>query len=161
MKSIRTALLTSALIAGFAGLAMAETIQTDKPRSARMEKMHEYKAKRQNAHLLDLKTQLNLQEAQNGAWAQYKQAMARPQHTTRPSRTAMANMTTPERLKQMQSMTAVKNEHMQKRVASTQALYDSLTTDQQKVFDKATAPNSKKGMHGMGHQKGHGFGERG
>lgn len=160
MKLIRTALLTTALIASFAGLAMAETHQTDKPRSARMEKMHEYKSKRQSTHLTDLKAQLNLQDAQNGAWIQYEQAMALPQHERRPSRTTMAEMTTPERLKQMQSMAAVKNDHMQKRMVGEQALHNSLSADQQKVFDKATARNTKRGMHSMGHQKGDGYSDR-
>lgn len=160
MKSIRTTLLTTALIASFAGLAMAETHQTDKPRSARMEKMHEYKSKRQSAHLTDLKARLNLQDAQSGAWVQYEQTMSLPQHEIRLSRTAMADMTTPERMTQMQNLSLAQNEHMQKRMAGTMALYNSLNADQQKVFDKATARSTKKDGHGMGHRKSDGHADR-
>ena len=159
MKSIRTTLIATALMAGLSGLALAQntTGPTDSPRAGHMEKMREHKAERHTQHLAELKSKLNLQAAQEPAWNSFTQSMQHPARMARPDRASFEKMTTPERLDQMQATKAQRDAHMQQRAESTKAFYASLSADQKQVFDKETARLMKgSGMHAMKHQGGHG-----
>jgi hypothetical protein len=75
----------------------------------------------------------------------------------RPERATFEQMTTPERLDQMQAMKAQRDAHMQQRTEATKVFYAMLNTDQKQVFDQETARMMKgSGMHAMKHQGGHG-----
>jgi periplasmic protein CpxP/Spy len=159
MKSIRTTLIATALMAGLTGLALAQntTAPTDSTRVGRMEKMREHKAERHTQHLTELKSKLNLQAAQEPAWNTFTQSMQHPTRMARPERATFEQMTTPERLDQMQAMKAQRDAHMQQRAEATKAFYATLNTDQKQVFDKETARMMKgSGMNAMKHQGGHG-----
>ena len=159
MKSIRTTLIATALMAGLTGLALAQntTAPTNTPRVGRMEEMREHKAERHTQHLTDLKSKLNLQAAQETAWNTFTQSMQHPARMARPERATFEQMTTPERLDQMQAMKAQRDAHMQQRAEATKAFYATLSADQKQVFDQETARLMKgSGMHAMKHQGGHG-----
>jgi hypothetical protein len=159
MKSIRTTLIATALMAGLTGLALAQNTSapTDGPRVGRIEKMREHKAERHTQQLTELKSKLNLQAAQEPAWNTFTQSMQHPARMVRPERATFEQMTTPERLDQMQAMKAQRDAHMQQRTEATNAFYATLNTDQKQVFDKETARMMKgSGMYAMKHQGGHG-----
>jgi hypothetical protein len=128
MKSIRTTLIATALMAGLTGLALAQntTAPADNARAGRMEKMREHKAERHTQHLTELKAKLNLQGAQEPAWSSFTQSLQHPAHTARPERASLEKMTTPERLDQMQAMKAQRDAHMQQRAEATKVFYASL-----------------------------------
>jgi hypothetical protein len=159
MKSIRTTLIATALMAGLTGLALAQNTSapTDGHRVGRMEKVREHKAERHAQHLTELKAKLNLQAAQEPAWNTFTQSMQHPARMARPERATFEQMTTPERLDQMQAMKAQRDAHMQQRAEATKVFYAMLNTDQKQVFDQETARMMKgSGMHAMKHQGGHG-----
>ena len=159
MKSIRTTLIATALMAGLTGLALAQntTAPADNARAGRMEKMREHKAERHTQHLAELKSKLNLQAAQEPAWNTFTQSMQHPARMARPERASLEKMTTPERLDMMQAMKAQRDAHMQQRADATKAFYAILSPDQKQVFDQETARMMKgSGMHATKHQGGHG-----
>ncbi len=116
-------------------------------------KMQAYKAKRQ----ADLKAQLKLTPAQEGAWTAYTASTQRPAYA-RPSaeqRAEFAKLTTPERIDKMR---ALRNQRMtemsaamDKRDEATKTFYAALTADQKKVFD-----NQRMGPDGRRPGKHHG-----
>ncbi len=159
MKSIRTTLIATALMAGLTGLVLAQKINpsTDNARIGRMEKMREHKAERHTQPLTELKAKLNLQTAQEPAWNTFTQSMQHPAHMARPERASLEKMTTPERLDMMQAMKAQRDAHMQQRAEATKTFYASLSTEQKQVFDQETARMMKgSGMHATKHEGGHG-----
>ncbi len=159
MKSIRTTLIATALMAGLTGLALAQntTVPTDSHRAGRMEKMREHKAERHTQHLTALKSKLNLQAAQEPGWNSFSQSMQHPAQMARPERASFEKMTTPERLDMMQAMKVQRDAHMQQRAEATKTFYASLSTDQKQVFDKETARMMMaSGMHATKHEGGHG-----
>jgi hypothetical protein len=152
-------LIATALMAGLTGLALAQNTSapTDGPRVGRIEKMREHKAERHTQQLTELKSKLNLQAAQEPAWNTFTQSMQHPARMVRPERATFEQMTTPERLDQMQAMKAQRDAHMQQHTEATNAFYATLNTDQKQVFDKETARMMKgSGMYAMKHQGGHG-----
>jgi hypothetical protein len=163
MKSIRTTLIATALMAGLTGLALAQntTAPTDSTRAGRMEKMREHKsehkAERHTQRLAELKSKLNLQAAQEPAWNTFTQSMQHPARMVRPERASLEKMTTPERLDMMQAMKTQRDAHMQQRADATKAFYATLSAEQKQVFDQETARMMKgSGMHATKHQGGHG-----
>jgi hypothetical protein len=167
MKSIRTTLIATALIAGLTGLALAQntTASADNTRAGRMEKMREHKSEHKSEHkgeghtqrLAELKSKLNLQAAQEPAWNTFTQSMQHPARMARPERATFEQMTTPERLDMMQAMKAQRDAHMQQRADATKAFYATLSAEQKQVFDQETARMMKgSGMHATKHQGGHG-----
>jgi len=163
MKSIRTTLIATALMAGLTGLALAQntTAPADNARAGRMEKMREHKGEhkgeRHTQRLAELKSKLNLQAAQEPAWSTFTQSMEHPARSARPERANMEKMTTPERLDMMQSKKAMRDARMQQRAEATKAFYATLSADQKQVFDQETARMMKgSGMHAMKHHGGHG-----
>ena len=158
MKSIRTTLIATALMAGLTGLALAQntTVPTDSPRVGRMEKMREHKAERHTQHLTELKSKLNLQAAQEPAWNTFTQSMQHPARMARPERASLEKMTTPERLDMMQAMKTQRDAHMQQRAEATKTFYAGLSTEQKQVFDQETARMmASSGMHATKHEGGH------
>ena len=159
MKSIRTTLIATVLMAGLTGLTLAQgtNTPTDNHRVGRMEKIREHKAERHTQHLASLKSKLNLQAAQEPAWNSFTQSMQHGARMARPERASFEKMTTPERLDQMQAMKAAHDARMQQRAEATKAFYASLSTDQKQVFDQETVRMMKgSGMHAMKHHGGHG-----
>lgn len=167
MKSIRTTLIATALMAGLTGLALAQntTAPADNARAGRMEKMREHKSEHKGEHkgerhtqrLAELKSKLNLQAAQEPAWNTFTQSMQHPARMARPERASLEKMTTPERLDMMQAMKAQRDAHMQQRADATKAFYATLNAEQKQVFDQETARMMKgAGMHATKHQGGHG-----
>jgi hypothetical protein len=158
MKSIRTTLIATALMAGLTGLALAQntTAPTDGPRVGRMEKMREHKAERHTQHLTELKAKLNLQAAQEPAWNTFTQSMQHPARMAHPERASLEKMTTPERLDMMQALKAQRDAHIQQRADATKTFYATLSADQKQVFDQETARMMKGlGSHAMKHHGGH------
>jgi hypothetical protein len=167
MKSIRTTLIATALMAGLTGLALAQNTTTpaDNARAGRMEKMREHKSEHKTEHkgerhtqrLAELKSKLNLQAAQEPAWNTFTQSMQHPARMARPERASLEKMTTPERLDMMQAKKAMRDARMQQRAEATKAFYATLSADQKQVFDQETARMMKgSGMHATKHQGGHG-----
>jgi hypothetical protein len=164
MKSIRTTLIATALIAGLTGLALAQntTTSADNTRAGRMEKMREHKSEhkgeRHTQRLAELKSKLNLKATQETAWNTFTQSMQHPARMmARPERASLEKMTTPERLDMMQAMKAQRDAHMQQRSDATKAFYSTLSADQKQVFDQETARMMKgSDMHATKHQGGHG-----
>jgi hypothetical protein len=163
MKSIRTTLIATALIAGLTGLALAQntTAPTDSTRAGRMEKMREHKsehkAERHTQRLAELKSKLNLQAAQEPAWNTFTQSMQHPARMVRPERASLEKMTTPERLDMMQAMKTQRDAHMQQRAEATKSFYATLNAEQKHVFDKETVRLMKGSvMHAMKQQGSHG-----
>ena len=159
MKSIRTTLIATAMMAGLTGLALAQNTSApaDNARVGHMEKMREHKAERHMQHLAELKSKLNLQATQEPAWNSFTQSMQYPAQMVRPERASFEKMTTPERLDMMQAMKAQRDAHMQQRAEATKTFYASLSTEQKQVFDQETARMMKgSGMHATKHEGGHG-----
>jgi len=115
----------------------------------RSEKMHQRMGERMAKREAELKTALKLTAAQEAAWGTFTSAMKPPafDNKNRPNREDMAKLTTPQRIEKMQALKAEHDAHMTKRLEATKAFYNTLTPEQQKVFDAQT--------HGMGPHPGH------
>ena len=165
MKSILKPLLLSIALAG-AGASMVAVAQTPAMGTmahagakdhGRMDpaKMQQKMA----AHAAELKAKLNLNGAQEDAWAQYVAAMQPPagagQHLGRENRQKMREemkaMTTPQRFERMNAMKAERDARMATRQQATLAFYGTLSTEQQQVFD---ANSMGGGRHGRGGERG-------
>ena len=118
-------------------------------------------------HQADLKAQLKLTPAQEGAWSAFSASMQPPAHgarMTQEQRAEMDKLTTPERIDKMRAMRsqhmAEMNASMDKRGEATKTFYAALDADQKKVFDSqriGNGPmNGMRGQGGMGHGSGHG-----
>lgn len=122
---------------------------------AQMLKFHE---KRLSA----LKAKLQLSSGQDAAWASFQKAHEPPiQPMMAPlDRDALAKLSTPERLAQMQRQfeahQSAAQTHMTQRAEATRQFYAQLTPEQQKVFDAETLPPAHAAR--MGHDGGHGHG---
>ena len=109
-----------------------------------------------------LKAQLKLTAAQESAWTTFTTAM-RPDGSmmaNRPDPAEMAKLTTPERIEKMK---AIREQHvkdifavMDRRGEATKVFYDTLTPEQQKVFDTTAMPRFGK-PHGP--RQGRGMGQ--
>lgn len=92
----------------------------------------------------ELKTHLKLTPEQEGAWSAFNTAMRPPTHFQRPDRTAMAQLTTPERLDKVRELRQQRDAAMDQRIDATKTFYAALSAEQQKTFDAGTA----RGFHG-------------
>ena len=118
-------------------------------------KMQAWIAKRQ----AEVKAQLKITPAQEGAWTTYTTAMqpsARGARPTPEQRAEFDKLTTPQRIDKMRAMRtermAQMNAAMDKRGDATKVFYAALTPDQQKVFG---TEHKKHGHHGdRGERKG-------
>lgn len=91
-------------------------------------------------HMAQLKTALKLAPGQEAAWNTFmastgptKPSMAHPGGSEAPK--PWSQLTTPERLDQMQAMHADRYAQMNRRMEATRVFYASLTAEQQKIFD--------------------------
>lgn len=123
---------------------------------ARMDpaKMHEMMAKRQ----AELKANLKLTPAQEGAWSQYVAAMQPPTDMARrldpeqrrKMHEEMEKLSTPERIERMNAMKAQRDAEMARRTEAVKTFYATLNPEQQKVYDA----NAMRGGHGGSHGPG-------
>ena len=122
------------------------------------------------SRLAEMKTQLNITPAQEGAWTTFTAAMQPP--TSMATRTGwrqspeqraeMAKLSTPERIDKMRALRTQRmtemNATMDKRGEATKTLYAALTPAQQKVFDAehSAMRGGRDGHGGGGHHGGMG-----
>jgi hypothetical protein len=138
-QTLLAATTALALLAGAPAMAHKPGA-SDGPRH---ERMVQHMAERQ----AQLKAALKLTPAQEAAWARYTSAHQRPKQASRPDREAWAQLTTPQRLDQMQAHKAERDAHMTQRMDATRALYAALDAEQQKVFDSQAPMAGKGGKH--------------
>lgn len=141
-KSLLAAATALALLAGAPVMAQMQGMgKGDGPR-------HEQMVQRMAERQAQLKATLKLTPAQEAAWTRYTSAHQPPQRGARPDREAWAQLTTPQRLDQMQAHKAERDARMTQVADATRALYAALDADQQKVFD-SQAPMAGMGMGGQ------------
>ncbi len=118
-------------------------------------KMQAWIAQRQ----AELKAQLKITPAQEGAWTAYTAAMQPPAHGARPTpeqRAEFDKLSTPERIDKMRALRTQRMAEMaaamDQRGEATKTFYAALSPEQQKTFD---AEHKKRGPHGdRGHHEG-------
>ena len=165
MKPMTRTLIAASLLLSLSGLSLAQTTPEHKGHkhsADRMEKMHAKMGERHAQHLADLKGKLKLEASQDAAWLAFEQSMQMGSHAgAHPDRAALAKMTTPERLDQMEAHKAQRDAQMKKHADATKTFYAALNSNQKKVFDAETARamssmgGKMKGGMSRGHE-GHG-----
>lgn len=161
MKPVRTTLI-AALLAAFAVTAAVQA-QTPPAASAgtgaqapQESGRHERYARHHQERLTELKQQLQLTPAQEGAWTQFSQSMTPPAMMAhRPDREALSRLPTPERIDQMRALRQQHMAEMDRRAEATKAFYASLTPEQKKRFDEHTGRAMSHRKGGRGHHEGH------
>jgi len=168
MKSFVKPLLITALLASSAFLAQAQMPMAGQGMmSAHAQgghghmdpaRMQQRMAERQ----AELKARLGINAAQEAAWADYVASMQPPANHKRMSgderrkmHEEMQSLTTPQRLDRMAAMKAERDAQMHRREQATRNFYDSLSADQQKIFDASTMMGGSRGK-GKGGQHRHG-----
>ncbi len=165
-RTLSATTLAAALVAAFSGLAWS---QGATPASAAPAHRHEadhahgmkHGERGLQAHekrLAELKTQLQLTPAQEGAWNQFAEAMRPAGAMQRPDHDALMKLPTPERIDQMRAMRQQHMAQMDRRAEATKAFYATLTPEQKKRFDDQTARMMARhgGMEHGGHHGHHG-----
>lgn len=163
--TMRNTLITASLLAALSGAALAQTGPGPGAAAGPMagasgpkagmhehmrEHMHEHMASRHAKHLSELKGKLKLDAQQETAWKTFADAMQPPAAGAgRPDRAAMAKLSTPERVDQMQAFHARMEGEMKKRGDAAKTFYAGLNPEQKKVFDAETARfmSGKGGRH--------------
>lgn len=109
-------------------------------------------AERQARRMADLKAQLQLTPAQEGAWTTYTAAMQPPADMKRPrmNRDEFAQLTTPQRIDRMQQLSTERQARMQQRGEAVKTFYAQLTPEQQKIYDERAMRGGKGGKRGAG-----------
>lgn len=121
----------------------------------RQQRMAEHHAKRQ----AELKAQLKLTPAQEGAWNQYTAAMQPPAMGPRIDRAEFDKLTTPQRIDRMQQRSAERQAQMKQRGDAVKTFYAQLTPEQQKVYDERAMRGGRgEGKRGGGRHGHHGMG---
>lgn len=153
---MRTSLITTGLLAALLGTAQAQPGPMDGPLHgpASSQKMRERMAERQGKHLAELHAQLKLDAQQEPAWKTFADAMQMPKEPVGwPDRAAIAKLSTPERIDQMQAWHARMETEMKRRGDAAKTFYAGLNAEQKKVFDAQTARHMGAGhgrhMHPM------------
>jgi periplasmic protein CpxP/Spy len=106
-------------------------------------------------HQANLKAQLKITPAQEGAWTTWTAAMQPParMQPTAEQRAGMDKLPTPERIDKMRTLRSQRmtemNARMDQRGQATKTFYAALTPEQQKTFDAET------GKHMAARQGGH------
>lgn len=159
MKPSRIHWLTGALLFGLTGLACAQN-PIDTPSERRhfghTHRMHSESGDHQARRLGALKSKLNLASSQESNWTAFVQSMQPVGRTTTPpDRSALQQMTTPERIDHLQALQAVRDARAQKRWDATKTFYATLSADQKKIFDAETAHFMRARGHRMGHEGEH------
>ncbi|MCA0327814.1 MAG: Spy/CpxP family protein refolding chaperone [Proteobacteria bacterium] len=174
MTSITSRLVLASLLAIGSGLATAQTTPPAAPatgeaaarpaparmdpaqRQQRMAERQQRMTERHAKRLADLKAQLKISAAQEGAWTQFSGAMQPPApgQFQRPDRAEVEKMTTPQRIDRMQQMQQQRAERMKQRGDAVKTFYAQLTPEQQKTFDsRAMRHMGERG--GRGERHGH------
>lgn len=149
---MRTSLITASLLGAVLGTALAHSGPMDGAmhEPAFSQKMHERMAERHSQRLSALKTKLQLTASQEPAWKVFADAMQPAKDLgDRPDRAAMAKLSTPERIDQMQAWHARMESAMKQRGDAAKRFYAELSTEQKKVFDAETARHMAGHGHGM------------
>lgn len=114
---------------------------------ARMqERMQERLQQRRAQHLADLKTQLQITPAQEGAWTAFANSLQSAPRGPGMNRQDMEQLTTPERIDRMRALRAERAAEADRHGDATKALYAALTPAQQKTFDEHTLRQHRKGI---------------
>jgi periplasmic protein CpxP/Spy len=171
-------ILAISLFGGTLSLAMAQTPAPPQAadgmagqRSGHMQQhmyqnMHQNMGHRHAQFLAELKTNLQLNPSQEGAWTSFAAAMQPPadmqhrQHTMRSQHAELEKLTTPERIDKQrvlrQDRMARMNTELTRREDAAKSFYATLGASQQKVFDAAhwrlmRMQHGRRGMGGSGH----------
>ena len=116
-------------------------------------------AERHAQRMADLKAQLKLTPAQEGAWTAYAAAMQPPAdrmaQRPRMNRDEFAQLTTPQRIDRMEQFAAERHARMKQRGDAVKAFYAQLTPEQQKLYDERALRGGKDG--GPRGRPGHGW----
>lgn len=154
MKPIRTSLIATGLALALCASAFAQMgpghgtgpgATQAQPENMR-EHMRERMAQRHAKHLGELKTKLKLDASQETTWKTFADSMQPPAQRMHPDRAALAKLSTPERIDQMQAQHAQRDAEMRKRGEATKVFYAGLNTEQKKTFDAETARFMQGGM---------------
>lgn len=147
---MRTPLITASLLGALLGAAQAHPDPIDGPTHgpAFSQKMRERMAEHQGKQMAELHDQLQLDAQQEPAWKRFVEAMQMHKGSAvGPDRAALAKLSTPERIDQMQAWHARMDSEMKRRGEAAKTFYASLNAEQKKVFDAQTA-------HHMGRRHG-------
>ena len=162
MKPIRTTLALASLALALGASAFAQTgpgpgmgpgAQAARPEMR--EHMREHMAERHAKHLGELKAKLKLDAGQEAAWKTFADSMQMPAAPGIADRAAMAKLSTPERIDQMQTLHAQRDAEMKKRGDATKTFYAGLNAEQKKTFDAETARHMQREMGAMGMRERH------
>ena len=123
----------------------------------RMEQRQQRMQERRTQRMADLKAQLKITPAQEGAWTAYTAAMQPPAKGPRMDRAEFDKLTTPQRIDRMQQRSAERQAQMKQRGDAVKAFYAQLTPEQQKLYDDRAMRGGKGKRGGPGH---HGMGWR-
>lgn len=133
----------SALLLAFGSHAMAQTaLQSEAPVAQKQTRAFQHKnfGKRQAQHQAQLQEKLQLRPDQQAAWDRFKQNMQRPQHAGKRAQrdTRSDELSTPERIAQLQARRAERQQAMDQRLQAVQAFYEQLDPEQKTIFDRET-----------------------
>lgn len=163
MKPIRTFLIATGLAMALGASAFAQMgpghgtgpgaaqAQPENMRGHMRERMAQSHAK----HLGELKTKLKLDASQETAWKTFADSMQPPAQRMHPDRAALAKLSTPERIDQMQALHAQRDAEMKKHGEATKLFYAGLNAEQKKTFDAETARHMQGEMGKRGHHHAH------
>lgn len=124
-----------------AATTMAHQERTERFDPARMQ---ERRARRQ----AQLKENLQIAPAQEGAWTAWSNAMRPPANWKRPDRAELARLPTPERIDRMRALRTERMAMMDKRADATKTFYATLNPVQKRVFDLQTVRGGQRGYRG-------------
>lgn len=179
MKKLHRTLLAAGLCASLGVVAVAQTQTAPAPATApqaqqmqrglhahrgdqdpaRAEQRRARMQERMAQRLGELKAQLRITPAQEGAWTTWTGAIQPgARNFQRPDRAEFARMTTPERIDRMRALRAARSAEMDKRLDATKTFYGTLSSEQRAVFDAVGMKHmgGGKGRGGFGGRDGHG-----
>lgn len=166
MISVRQSLVFTALAAAIGAGAIAQTAPATPPAAAAPDSRGHAQGhgqghrdsgewqQRFERRMGELRQQLQISPAQEGAWTAFTEAMQPGQRMQRPDREAMAGMSTPQRIDTMRAMRAQRMARMDQRADATKTFYAALSPEQQKTFDELTARRLQKGGKHHGEHRG-------
>jgi protein CpxP len=139
--------LVLAMILGTATLtAMAQPAGDAPPQGGdHMGHMREHMQEHMTKRIEELKAKLKLSPQQEAGWSTYVAAMKPSAPAAHPRPEDWAKLTTPERLDKLRDLRKGHDVEFNKRDDATRTFYTSLSAEQKKVFDDATAHMSPEG----------------